>query len=133
MLFQRSWVLSKPHDGRYGQSKPTAHKRYENNTCLRRKGALQVIGRSNPVETCMCLAVMKSILLRANRFTHLARSDHNFSVNVYGYIQLFWMDTGQKRTHCGIKACNINCLHINSSHFISSLDTSCRSSLMLHC
>lgn len=100
---------------------------------LRRKGALKVIGRSNPVETCKCLAVMQSILLRANRFTHLARSDHNFSVNAYRCIQFFCTDTGQKRTHCGIKACNINRLHINSSHFTSSLDTSCRSSLVLHC
>lgn len=87
MLFQRSWVLSKPHNGRYGQSKPTARKRHQNSTCLRGKGALQVTGRSNPVETC--LAVTKSILLRANRSTHLARFDHNCSVNVYGYIQFF--------------------------------------------
>lgn len=29
---------------------------------------------------------MKSILLRANRPTHLAASDYNFSVNVHGYI-----------------------------------------------
>lgn len=133
MLFQRSWVLSKPHDGRYGQSKPTVHKRYENNMCLRRKSALKVIRRSNPAETCMPLAVMKSILLRANRFTHLARSDHNIGVNAYGYIQFFCTDTGQKRTHCGIEACNINHLHMNSCHFTSSLDTSCRSLLLLHC
>lgn len=89
-------------------SQLTAHKRYENNTCVRRNGALEVIGRSNPVETCPCLAVMKNILLIANRFTHLARSDHNFSVNVYGHKQFFCMDTVQKRTHCSIKACNIN-------------------------
>lgn len=71
---------------------------------------------------------------QSKQVTHLARSDHNFSVNVYGYIQFFFCtNAGQKRTHCSKKACNIERLHINSSHFTSPLDTSCRSLLMLHC
>lgn len=78
---------------------------------------------------------MKSILLRANRSTPLARSDHNFSVNVYGYIQFFFAGTRgtREQTHCRIKPCNINRLHINSSHFTSSPDTGCSSSLRLRC
>lgn len=33
---------------------------------------------------------MKSIFLRANRPTHLATSDYNFSVNVHGYIIFYY-------------------------------------------
>lgn len=99
------------------------------------RGAPKVTWRSNPAETCMCLAVMKSILLRANRSTPLARSDHNFSVNVYGYTHFFFAGTRgtREQTHCRIKPCNINRLHINSSHFTSSPDTGCSSSLRLRC
>lgn len=79
VVFKTTW---------YGQSKPTAHRRYENNTDLRRKGALKAIGRSDIAETCTSLAAMSSGLRRAKRFTHLARSDHNLGVNVYGYMKL---------------------------------------------
>lgn len=60
---------------------------------------------------------------------HFAGSDHNCSVNVCRYIQYFlffvWV---QDRGEHGIYDCNIDCLHINSSHCTSSLNTNFRSS-----
>lgn len=65
---------------------------------------------------------MKSILLRANRPTHLATSDHNFSVNVHGYTICFvWHRT--KRTLCTKKPVTTDHLHLNSWTFTPLLWT----------
>jgi len=85
-------VLSKPHDGRSGQSKPTAHNRYENNTCLRRKGALKVMGRSDPVETCMSLAGMKAF-----------SSEQTDLLILLGLITTFFVWTQDRREHTAIQ------------------------------
>lgn len=40
---------------------------------------------------------------QSKQITRLARSDHNFSVNVYGYIQFFFVRMQDRREHTAVK------------------------------
>lgn len=113
-------------------------KKHENNTFSRGKGTLKVIRRSNPGELRSSLAVIKTILLTANRSNSILLGLITTSVwtcagiyNYYYYYYYFCMGTGQRRAQN--YDCNIDCLHINSSHCTSSLSTSFRSSPTRHC
>lgn len=94
------------------------------------KGALKVTRRSNPVELSSSLAVIKSILLTANRSNSILLGLITTAVwtcaGIYSIFFFFvWV---RDRGEHGIYDCYIDCLHINSSHCTSSLNTNFRSS-----